>query len=193
MGSTYITDNPAELYLTTDASATVKVDGWYVRILRKNINIITVDYTVPDATTTVKGIVRLAGDLSGTANNPTVPELANKVPNTRTVSTTSPLLGGGALSSNLSLSIQQANSVDSGYLSNVDWGTFNGKANDSAVVHLAGTETITGSKTFTDSRTTFQNADFAQIRFKNTADLTKYLDIGYGSNGNMFSSTGLLE
>lgn len=174
MGSTDITDYPAELYLTTDASATVIVDGWYVRILRKNINIITVDYTVPDATTTVKGIVRLAGDLSGTANNPTVPELANKVPNTRTVSTTSPLLGGGALSSNLTLSIQQANSVDSGYLSNVDWSTFNGKqaalngtgfvkisgttisydnstyALDGAVVKLAGAQTITGLKTFSN-------------------------------------------
>lgn len=174
MGSTDITDYPAELYLTTDASATVKVDGWYVRILRKNINIITVDYTVPDATTTVKGIVRLAGDLAGTANSPTVPELANKVPNTRTVSTTSPLLGGGALSSNLTLSIQQANSVDSGYLSNVDWSTFNGKqtalsgtgfvkisgttisydnstyALDSAVVKLAGAQTVTGLKTFSN-------------------------------------------
>jgi hypothetical protein len=85
MGSTYITDYPAELYLTTDASATVKVDGWYVRILRKNINIVTVDYQVPDASTTVKGIVRLAGDLAGTANNPTVPELANKVPTSRTI------------------------------------------------------------------------------------------------------------
>ena len=149
MGSTDITDYPAELYLTTDSSATVKVDGWYVRILRKNINIITVDYTVPDATTTVKGIVRLAGDLAGTANSPTVPELANKVPTSRTVSTTSPLLGGGALSSNLTLSIQQANSVDSGYLSNVDWSTFNGKANDNAVVKLTGDQSITGSKSFT--------------------------------------------
>jgi len=173
MGSAYITDYPAELYLTSDASATVIVDGWYVRILRKNINIITVDYQVEDATTTVKGVVRLAGDLSGTANNPTVPELANKVPTSRTVSTTSPLLGGGALSSNLTLSIQQANSVDSGYLSNVDWSTFNNKqgalngtgfvkisgttisydnstyALDSVVVKLTGDQSISGLKTFT--------------------------------------------
>jgi hypothetical protein len=192
MGSTYITDYPAELYLTTDASATVKVDGWYVRILRKNINIITVDYQVEDATTTTKGIVRLAGDLAGTANNPTVPELANKVPTSRTVSTTSPLLGGGALSSNLSLSIQQSNSVDSGYLSNVDWITFNGKANDNAVVKLTGDQSIAGDKTFTTTnRTTFQNGDAAQITFKNTGDLTKTLNIGYGSNGNIISSTGL--
>ena len=34
---------------------------------------------VPDATTTVKGKLKLAGDLGGTADLPTVPELANKV------------------------------------------------------------------------------------------------------------------
>jgi hypothetical protein len=85
LGSLDIINSPAELYLTTDANATIRVYGWYVRILRKNINIITVDYEVPDATTLIKGILRLAGDLSGTANNPTVPELANKVPSSRTI------------------------------------------------------------------------------------------------------------
>ncbi len=35
--------------------------------------------TVPDATTTSKGIVQLAGDLGGTATSPTVPGLATKV------------------------------------------------------------------------------------------------------------------
>lgn len=34
----------------------------------------------PDATTSNKGIIQLAGDLSGTANAPTVPELSNKQP-----------------------------------------------------------------------------------------------------------------
>jgi hypothetical protein len=44
--------------------------------------------TTPDATTLVKGKVKLAGDLSGTADLPTVPELANKEP-TITAGTTS--------------------------------------------------------------------------------------------------------
>lgn len=35
--------------------------------------------SVPDATTTSKGVVQLAGDLGGTATSPTVPGLANKV------------------------------------------------------------------------------------------------------------------
>jgi hypothetical protein len=54
----------------------------------------------PDATATTNGLVRLAGDLSGTATTPTVPGLA-------------------------------------------------AKANDNSVVHLAGSETVTGSKNFT--------------------------------------------
>lgn len=148
IGSNDIKNYPAELYLLTDGTATVTIDGWYIRVIRKNINIITVDYTVPDATLSTKGIVRLAGDLGGTANSPTVPDLANKVSNTRTISTTSPLLGGNSLSTNLTLSIQQANSTQSGYLSFGDWITFNGKANDNAVVHLTGIETITGVKNF---------------------------------------------
>lgn len=36
--------------------------------------------SAPDATTLVKGVVRLAGDLGGTADSPTVPGLASKAP-----------------------------------------------------------------------------------------------------------------
>ncbi len=38
--------------------------------------------STPDATTTSKGIVQLAGDLAGTADSPTVPGLASKVSTT---------------------------------------------------------------------------------------------------------------
>jgi hypothetical protein len=58
-------------------------------------------------------------------------------------------------------------------------------------VITTGAQTIAGAKTFTSSRTIFQNNDFAQITFKNTSDLTKTLEIGYASNGNIFSSNGL--
>lgn len=50
----------------------------------------------PDATTTSKGIVQLAGDLAGTAAAPTVPGLANKVNTTTTVN-------GHALSANVTV------------------------------------------------------------------------------------------
>lgn len=49
------------------------------------------------------------------------------VTSARTISTTSPLSGGGDLSANRTLSISQANTTTSGYLSNTDWNTFNNK------------------------------------------------------------------
>jgi hypothetical protein len=142
LGSLDIINSPAELYLTTDANATIRVYGWYVRILRKNINIITVDYEVPDATTLIKGIVRLGGDLSGTANNPTVPELVNKVPKSTNINTSSPLFGGGNLNGDLTLGIQQANSVVPGFLTAADWSRFN-LAHNEMIVSAAVTGTTT--------------------------------------------------
>ena len=50
-----------------------------------------------------------------------------KVPQTRTISTTAPLSGGGDLSANRTLSIAQATTSTDGYLSFTDWTTFNGK------------------------------------------------------------------
>ena len=46
-----------------------------------------------------------------------------------TISTNSPLSGGGDLSTNRTLSISQANTTTNGYLSSTDWNTFNGKQN----------------------------------------------------------------
>ena len=85
IGEANILNNPAELYINTDASASVKIDGWYIRVLRRNINIVNVETGVNDATTTVKGILRLAGDLAGNATNPTVPALADKALKTTTI------------------------------------------------------------------------------------------------------------
>jgi hypothetical protein len=58
----------------------------------------------PDATTTTKGIVQLAGDLSGTAASPTVPGLANKVNTSTTISAGTGLTGGGDLTTNRTIS-----------------------------------------------------------------------------------------
>lgn len=51
----------------------------------------------------------------------------NKVSTSRSLSTTSPLQGGGDLSSNRTLSILQAGLAQDGYLSSIDWNTFNNK------------------------------------------------------------------
>jgi hypothetical protein len=58
----------------------------------------------PDATASTKGLVQLAGDLSGTAAAPTVPGLANKANTSTTVSAGTGLTGGGDLSTNRTLS-----------------------------------------------------------------------------------------
>lgn len=50
---------------------TILVSNWSNPVLHQNI--------VTDATSTVKGIIRLSGDLAGTADNPTVPNKVDKV------------------------------------------------------------------------------------------------------------------
>lgn len=150
IGEANILNNPAELYINTDASATVKVDGWYIRVLRRNINIVNVETGVDDATTTVKGILRLAGDLAGTATNPTVPALADKALKSTTIT-----INGTTF--DLSANREWTISADAtwggigGLLSNQTdlQSALNLKANDNAVVKLTGNQSITGIKTFT--------------------------------------------
>lgn len=59
----------------------------------------------PDASTTNKGIVQLAGDLAGTAASPTVPGLASKVPTSRQILSGTGLTGGGDLTVDRTLSV----------------------------------------------------------------------------------------
>ena len=69
------------------------------------------------------------------------------MPTTRTVSTTSPLAGGGALSGNLTLSIGQSTASTNGYLSSADWSTFNAKqtAITLTTTGTSGAATLVGS------------------------------------------------
>ena len=86
IGSNDIKDNPTKLFIESTQSCTVKVLGWFVRVFRKSINIVNiitdeapidglaygrkdadwVEVTIPDATTTVKGIAQLANSIEGT-------------------------------------------------------------------------------------------------------------------------------
>src|SRR6266850_2334335 len=50
-----------------------------------------------------------------------------QVPITRAINTTAPLLGGGNLTADRTISIPQATSSVNGYLLAADWTTFNGK------------------------------------------------------------------
>lgn len=108
--------------------------------------------TVPDATSSTKGILRLSGDLSGTANTPTVPGLAGKEPKISTGSTGQYWRGDKTWQS-LNKSAVGLGSADNTSDANKPVSTatqnaLNAKATDAAVVHLTGTETITGAKTF---------------------------------------------
>lgn len=90
-----------------------------------------------------------AGPASGGATTPTFRSLVAAdlpgafVPLTRNINTTSPLTGGGALSSDLTLAITKADATHNGYLSSVDWNTFNSAAGG-GISALTGDVTATG-------------------------------------------------
>ena len=101
------------------------------------------------------------------------------------INTTAPLLGGGSLAANRTLSIAKATGSTDGYLTSADWNTFNNKENALAV-GVAG-QYYRGDKTWqtlnTDAvpegvnqyyTTARENADFdTRIATKNTDNLTE--------------------
>lgn len=48
IGSEDVKNFPAEMYILTDAGATVTVNGWYIEVLRKNINVIDIVNNIDD-------------------------------------------------------------------------------------------------------------------------------------------------
>ena len=99
-----------DLYVATGASTVTRIG------VGADTNVLTADSTqasgvkwaapatTADATTISKGIVQLAGDLSGTAASPTVPGLANKANSSVTITAGTGLTGGGDLTTNRTLS-----------------------------------------------------------------------------------------
>lgn len=60
------------------------------------------------------------------------------VPTSRTISTTSPLTGGGDLSANRTIAIPAADTSTNGYLTSTDWNTFNNKLSVNKIMaHIA--------------------------------------------------------
>ena len=104
-----------------------------------NNNTSVQNYFLPNAT----GTIALTSD---------IPSLSGYVQNTRTISTTAPLSGGGDLSANRTLSISQANSTTNGFLSSTDWNTFNNKQN-ALTNPVTGTGTTNTHAKFTGTST----------------------------------------
>jgi hypothetical protein len=117
---------------------------------------------IGDASTTTKGLVKLAGDLGGTADLPTVPGLSSRIP----LSQKGANFGVATLDSTGRVPTSQlpaglepdATTTRKGIIrlggdlaGTADAPTVPGKANNNEVMHLMGNETITGVKTFTSS------------------------------------------
>ena len=91
-------------------------------------------------------------EFTNTSPNPFVRTsgLSSYVPTSRTISTTSPLSGGGDLSVNRTLSISQANGTTNGFLSSSDWTMFNNKQNALGYTPVPETRTLTINGTTQD-------------------------------------------
>jgi lysophospholipase L1-like esterase len=140
----------------------------------------TVSAGAPDASTTTKGIVRLTGDLAGTATAPTVPGLAGKEP-TITAGTTGQYYRGDKSFQTLDKTAVGLPNVDNTAdtakpVSTAQQTALNAKSTDSTVVHNTGAETIAGVKTFS-SAPVVPSASFPESAVTNlTTDLSAKID-----------------
>jgi hypothetical protein len=91
---------------------------------------ITITQNTNDITISGKNLIAGANvTLTPSGNDITIAATVDSgsyVPLARTINTTAPLAGGGALSGNLTLSIPVANGSTNGYLSAADWTAFTG-------------------------------------------------------------------
>lgn len=109
---------------------------------------------------------------------------STKVPTTRTISTTAPLIGGGDLSANRTLSMPKATTLVDGYLSATDWATFNGKQAALGFTPVPETRTLTINGTTQDlsANRTFTIAT-------NAGTVTSVSALTLGTTGTDLSST----
>lgn len=85
-------------------------------------------------------------------------------PNARLINTTAPLTGGGDLSADRTIAITQSTTSTNGYLSSVDWNTFNNKqASGSYITALTGDVSATGPGSVAATVNTVGGASAANI------------------------------
>jgi hypothetical protein len=99
------------------------------------------------------------------------------VPNTRTISTTTPLNGGGDLTADRTLSIPQATTSVDGYLSATDWNKFNNKVasfkNGNNGATVSNTTTITPTYTQLIPANTYGAGDVVEVMTRVFTTITK--------------------
>jgi hypothetical protein len=128
----------------------------------------TQTYSLPDAS----GTIALTSD---------IPSLTGYVQTTRTISTTSPLQGGGDLSANRTLSILQSGTSQDGYLSSTDWNTFNNKqAAGNYITALTGEASASGPGS-------------ASVTLSNSAVISKILTGLNVTGGSVVATDSILQ
>lgn len=97
----------------------------------------------PDADGTTKGIIQLTGDLTGTATNPVI--ATGAITSAKIADGT---VVDGDINASAAISQSKISNLVSDLAAKASSASVAAKADDSAVVHLTGSETITGNKTF---------------------------------------------
>ena len=119
----------------------------------------TVDGELEESLITNTELGYLTGLLSNAQD-----QIDSKAPNARLLNTTTPLQGGGDLSADRTLSILQAGAIQDGYLSSVDWNTFDGKQ-----------EAITG----TDGDLYYYNSGLSNLGIGTTNQFLRVSALGF--------------
>lgn len=155
---------------TRDTMGTALVAGTGIAItVNDGADTITIDATgggsVPDATTSVKGVVQLAGDLGGTAASPTVPGLSGKVA-LSTIDAKGDLLVGTANDTISKVGVGsngQVLTADSTQTAGVKWATPSAGATVGAAVYLnaATLASATGQRTVLFDTTEIADTGFS--------------------------------
>lgn len=144
-----------------------------------------------DASNTI--LSRLAGvgtrmvvtDTNGALSTQAIPSTSGFVANTRTINTTSPLVGGGDLSVDRTLSIPAATTSVNGYLTSADWTTFNNKQ-----VALSGTGFVKISgTTISYDNSTYYLASNPSGFTSNVGTVTSVAALTLGTTGTDLTST----
>ncbi len=132
-----------------------------------------------NATEVTIGITQSSGSVDGYLSSIDWATFNGKVSSSRSVGTTAPLTGGGALSGDLTIAMPAATTSVDGYLTAIDWAIFNGKVSSSRTVST--TAPLTGGGALSGNLTIAMPAATASVDgYLTAADYTAFNS--YGTN-----------